>query len=234
MLKVIGAGLPRTGTTSMKAALDRLGFGPCYHMFEVMKRPEYLERWLPACSGAPMDWDWIFEGYQSSQDWPSSFFWRELAAAYPEAKVILTVRDPAAWSTSFSWLMAHSPRQAVEQEQLPDGIRPIFDMFERLRPLFERIGRSIFGDDWPWETPNAERMVAAYHRYVAGVREGIPGRRLLVFDVRQGWGPLCDFLGVDIPAGEPFPHLNDAESLRRTFDQMVTQGRLVSPFDAHA
>jgi len=101
MLKVIGAGLPRTGTTSMKAALERLGFGPCYHMFEIFTNPDHADRWLPIASGAKVDWARVFDGYQSTQDWPASHFWRELAVAYPEAKVVLTIRDPHAWYPSF-------------------------------------------------------------------------------------------------------------------------------------
>nr|ADK32568.1 hypothetical protein [Microbispora corallina] len=234
MLKVIGAGLPRTGTTSMKAALERLGFGPCYHFFEVMRRPELAERWLPLCAGGPVDWDRVFDGFRSSQDWPASFFWRELAQAYPDAKVVLTVRDPHSWYVSFRMLGSINPRGPMSQDEAPEGIRPVLAAIERLRPLLERISGFLFDDDWHFgaPVPDEEKAVEAYRRHVAAVRSAIPAERLLVFDVRKGWGPLCRFLGVAAPPDDPFPHLNDAESIQRMFERMRTEGRVHTPFHA--
>ncbi|GIH69957.1 sulfotransferase family protein [Sphaerimonospora thailandensis] len=233
MIKVIGAGLPRTGTTSLKAALERLGFGPCYHMFEIMAHPEYAEHWLPAGSGSPVDWDRTFEGYRSCVDWPASYFWRELAETYPDAKVVLTVRDPAGWYTSLHALMTNGPRQAFEEHAHEAG-NTVMAAVESLRPLLQKIGRSVFEEEWRFgeKAPDEMSAIAAYHRHVAAVRESLPPERLLVFDVRQGWGPLCAFLGVDPPAAEPFPHLNDAESLRRSIEKLLIEGRIPSPFDA--
>jgi Sulfotransferase domain len=235
MVKVIGAGLPRTGTTSMKAALERLEFGPCYHMFEILTHPDHVDRWLPAGSSAPVDWDRVFEGYQSTQDWPASHFWRELADAYPEAKVVLTVRDPHRWYVSFRTLITQGPDGAMG-EQPPDAEHPVLAMMERLRPLLDGIGRATFGADWrvglgEQGVPDENLAVAAYHRHVAAVQDSLPAERLLVFDVRQGWEPLCDFLDVEPPAGEPFPHLNDTAALQRMFEQMADTGRVSSPFD---
>jgi hypothetical protein len=233
MLKVIGAGLPRTGTTSLKAALERLGFGPCYHMFEIFMHTDHVERWLPFAADLPMDWDRVFDGYQSSQDWPASYFWREQAGAYPDAKVILTVRDPHRWYSSFRALIANAPGQGAP-EDAPEAIRPVIDAMTRLRPMLDRIGRSTFGEDWRAgaELPDEQRAVEVFHRHVATVREALPADRLLVFDVRQGWGPLCGFLGVEPPTGEPFPHLNDAEAMQGMFEQLMTEGRMISPFDS--
>ncbi|WP_433498168.1 sulfotransferase family protein [Sphaerimonospora sp. CA-214678] len=233
MIKVIGAGLPRTGTTSTKVALERLGFGPCYHMFEVMAHPEYAEHWLPAGSGSPMDWERTFEGYRSCVDWPASYFWRELAEAYPDAKVVLTVRDPAGWYASFHELMANGPDRTF-QEHAHDASHRVLAAMERMRPLLHKIGQSIFGTEWHFGkgAPDERQAIAAYHRYVATVSKSLPPERLLVFDVRQGWGPLCAFLGADPPVDEPFPHLNDAESLRRTITTLLTQGRMPAPFDS--
>jgi sulfotransferase family protein len=226
MMKVIGAGLPRTGTTSMKAALERLGLGPCYHMFEILTNPDQVDRWLPLASGGPVVWERVFEGYQSSQDWPASYFWREQAEAYPQAKIILTVRDPERWYASFRTLMS-----AGRGSDDSRAAHPALAAIVRLRPLLERIGQATFGAEWGGEqgVPDEETAVAAYHRHVAAVRESLPADRLLVFDVRQGWEPLCDFLGVEPPAGEPFPHLNDAAALQRMFEQMATEGD-VPPF----
>ncbi|MBX6386059.1 MAG: sulfotransferase family protein [Microbispora sp.] len=231
MLEVIGAGLPRTGTTSAKAALERLGFGPCYHTFEVMLHPELAERWRPVCSGEA-DWARVFAGFRSCVDWPASFFWRELAQAYPYAKVVLTVRDPHSWYSSFRVLSSLGPREPVREDEVPEALRPVAAAMRILRPLFERITRSVFGVELqPGRPPDEDRAIAAYHRYVAAVQAAVPADRLLVFDVREGWGPLCAFLGVAAPPEGPFPHLNDAASIRRTFELMRTEGRVTVPYE---
>jgi Sulfotransferase domain len=238
MLKVIGAGLPRTGTTSMKAALERLGFGPCYHMFEIFTHPDQVDRWLPVATDSVVDWDHVFEGYQSTQDWPASHFWRELADAYPEAKVVLTVRDPRAWHSSFRTLMSRSrpiPEQA--SAEMPAAMAGIPATIERLRPVLNLIGQAHFGPDWNAGDDLADEdfAVEAFNRHVARVRESVGSQRLLVFDVREGWEPLCSFLGVAPPKDEPFPRLNDSEWMRQAFEKMQAQGGLMpSPFVADA
>lgn len=231
MVQVIGAGLPRTGTSSMKAALERLGFGPCHHMFEIFANPDHVDRWLRVGSGADVDWDRVLAGYRSTQDWPASYFWRELAAAYPEAKVVLTVRDPRRWYASFRSLMSNGPAR-LASETGGGAVHPVLAVTQRLRPLLEGMGRATFGPDWRAgeDTLTEDDAVAAYERHVTAVREGLPADRLLVFDVRGGWGPLCGFLGVDEPADEPFPHLNDSESLKRMFERMAAGGQLSTPF----
>ncbi|SEN58474.1 sulfotransferase family protein [Nonomuraea pusilla] len=231
MLKVIGAGFPRTGTVSMKAALERLGFGPCYHMFEIMTDPSQVDRWLPAASGQPLDWNRVFDGYRSAQDWPASFFWREQAEAFPEAKVVLTVRDPSRWYVSMKALFADNPLRQAEGRELPEGAAAVAGTMARLSPVLAHIGRSTFGDDWTLDggLPDERAAVEVFERHAAEVRASLPPERLLVFDVREGWGPLCAFLGVDVP-GEPFPHLNDSAAIRRTFDTLMTEGTLPSPF----
>ncbi|MFG3436961.1 sulfotransferase family protein [Nonomuraea sp. NPDC047897] len=225
MVEVIGAGLPRTGTTSMKVALERLGFAPCYHMAEVMTHPEHVDRWVAAAAGQVRtreDWDRVFDGgYRATQDWPAAHFWRELAGAYPEAKVVLTVRDPRAWYPSMRMLTSGGPRPDPAAE-LPEPVRRALTAMDRMRPVLDLMGGSHFGPGWRFGTGLAdeEQAVAAFERHVAAVRDSVPAERLLVFDVREGWGPLCAFLGVAVPAGEPFPHLNDAASMRRAFDRM--------------
>ncbi|OLT24590.1 hypothetical protein BJF79_44985 [Actinomadura sp. CNU-125] len=234
MLKVIGAGLPRTGTTSMKAALERLGLGPCHHMFEILSNPKQVDRWLPTVAGGPVDWDRVLDGYSSAQDWPSSGFWPELAAAYPEAKVVLTVRDPRRWHTSFGNLLANGPAQ-MAADDLPEAARPVAEAMQRMRPLLDRHGRDLFGADWDPDAgvPDEDTAVAAFERYVETVRAGLPADRLLVFDVREGWDPLCSFLGVEAP-DEPFPHLNDADALKEMFGRLMTEGHVAVPFPAAA
>jgi hypothetical protein len=210
----------------MKAALEHLGLGPCYHMVEFYAHPEHVERWVRTDSD-PVDWDRVLEGYRSCLDWPASLFWRELARAYPQAKVILTVRDPHQWCASFRRI----PPLRLDARQVHERARPMLAARERLNPILQRKGSEIFGDGWrpsSGEPLDETAAVAAYHRHTAAVIRGVGTERLLVFDVRQGWGPLCDFLGVDPPTGEPFPHLNDSASLRRMFQQLISEGD-VSP-----
>jgi hypothetical protein len=208
----------------MKAALERLGFAPCYHMAEVMTHPDHVDRWLSVAAGevkAREDWDRVFAGYQATQDWPASHYWRELADAYPEAKVLLTVRDPHKWYPSIRMLLSDANRPDASEE-LPEVARQVFASMERMRPALDQIGRSFFGHDWHFGDGmvDEESAVAAFERHTAAVKESVAADRLLVFDVREGWEPLCDFLGVAVPAGEPFPHLNDAESMRQAFERM--------------
>jgi hypothetical protein len=223
MLKVIGAGLPRTGTTSTKAALEQLGFGPCYHMFEIFTHPDFAERWMK--DQPPVDWEYIFAGYRSTQDWPASHFWRELAAAYPDAKVILTVRDPHAWLASFSALMRRG--QAMQQGGGEMAEPP---PIERMRPMLTVIGQYHFGPDWEVGTDLSDvDGVAAFQRHTEAVSAGVPADRLLIFDVREGWQPLCEFLGVPVP-DEPFPHLNDNDWIQRAFEHLREHGQMPTPF----
>lgn len=229
MVKVIGAGFPRTGTSSMKAALEKLGFGPTYHMFEIFKNPHHVDRWLPLAAGEPVNWDEVFDGYQSAMDWPASHFWREQADAYPEAKVVLTVREPERWLTSFKGLMDMGPRRA-SPEDLPEAMRDFFAPMARLQPVFELMTRNTFGSDWTPENQDDKVALEAFTTHIDRVKASLPADRLLVFDVREGWGPLCAFLGVEAP-DEPFPHLNDAASMRRMLDAFAREGRMDSPFE---
>lgn len=239
MLRVIGAGLPRTGTTSMKAALEHLGFGPCYHMFEILLHPDHVERWLPVAVGPRVDWDVVFDGYQSTQDWPASHFYRELAGAYPEAKVVLTVRDPHAWYPSLRALMQRAtaisgPSTATDGTATPaaGGLPPAVEAMSRMTPVLELVGQAYFGPRWRVgaDLPDEGVAVAAFHQHVADVRASVAADRLLVFDVREGWAPLCSFLDVPEPSGTPFPHLNDADWMRQAMAHLEAEGHMRSPF----
>ncbi|MFC3994323.1 sulfotransferase family protein [Nocardiopsis sediminis] len=230
MLRVIGAGFPRTGTSSMKAALDRLGFGPCHHMFTVMGTPGLPGRWAEvpaACTGrgrTPVDWSRVFAGFASAVDWPASFFWRELSAAYPQAKVVLTVRDPRRWYAS-----ARDTVLGEAAERVTDGTSPALREMTSLRPVLDLIWRTYFGTR-SGVLPDETTAIGAYERHNARVRAEIPQERLLVYELGQGWEPLCRFLGVDIPADEPFPHLNDTASTQRRLGEALSGGAVRSPF----
>jgi hypothetical protein len=201
-LKVIGAGLGRTGTASLKVALEQLLGGRCYHMSEAFGNPVNPPLWLDAARGQP-DWERIFEGYVACVDYPACGFWRELSAYYPEAKVLLSVRDPDKWF--------ESTRETI----LSEGIRELTaltpdEAFFQATVYRDFIGH--FGD---------RAFVTSYFkRHIEEVVAAIPKERLLVYEVGEGWGPLCRFLGVPEPQTE-FPHVN----VRADFDAMIARMR---------
>jgi hypothetical protein len=197
-LKVIGAGFGRTGTLSLKAALEQLGFGRCYHMMEVIPNPKAPDLWSAAADGKP-DWETIFQGYQSAVDWPACHFWRELSDFYRDAKIILTVRDAEKWFASTQATIFHP--------DIMGGAKPPLNFQEMAKKtVFADIG----GD------PNDHgACIAAYNRHNAKVIETAPADRLLVYEVSQGWGPLCAFLGVPVP-DQSFPNSNASDNFAFT------------------
>ena len=193
-LKVIGAGYPRTGTSSLKLALEQLGFGPCHHMREIIMNPSSAAPWVEAAEGRP-DWDAIFDGYQSCTDAPGCLFWRELAEVYPDAKILLSVRDPHAWFES---------TQATVFSEAMLGMAK----GTPLERFFELAVIREFGD----RIHDRDFMLAQYERRKQEVMRDAPPERLLVMDVREGWEPLCAFLGVPVP-DTPFPRENSREEM---------------------
>lgn len=194
-MRLIGAGFPRTGTFSTQAALIRLGL-PCYHMFEVVCREEHTNAWYDFLArGRPMDWTTLFAEYDATVDAPAAFFWREILAAFPDAKVLLNVRDPQTWFESFMTLTAVMAEFAPHRESNP--------RLERWLSMVEAMRDRTFG-----EARERDALVAAFEEHNRRVREEVPPSRLLVFRVQDGWAPLCRFLGCEAPP-EPFPHLNE-------------------------
>lgn len=194
-LRVIGAGLGRTGTLSLKLALEHIGFGPCYHMAEVLAGARRnLPLWTQAVRGSP-DWDAIFDGYAATVDYPGCTYWRELAAQYPDAKVILSTRDPESWFRSVHQTI-FSPESVV---RLADSPAREFTMGAVRAPFGDRIG-------------DAEFMADFIRNWQADVIAGLPPERLLVWTISEGWEPICAFLGVPVPI-EPFPRVNSGEDI---------------------
>lgn len=194
-LQVIGAGLGRTGTLSMKLALEKLGFGPCFHMTELITDFSRMPAWLQAAEGAP-DWDTVFDGFVATVDYPGCTYWRELAEHYPSARVLLTVRDPDGWFESTQATIFSQRSRAML------AASPLADFFHKAvwGGFADRIEERDF-------------MTAAFERHNEEVRRSIPEERLLVYEVGSGWDPLCEFLGVPVPA-DPFPHANSRDELR--------------------
>lgn len=193
-LKVIGAGVGRTGTYSLKLALNRLGLGPCHHMEEVLlNQPTQVPLWNAAISNQP-DWPAIYDGYASAVDWPTACFFRELSDAYPHAKFILTVRTPETWAESFS---ATIYKFLAEREQAPPEMQPWLQM------VADVIAKTGFTNQL-----DVKSLSEAFEAHNEAVKAAIPADRLLEFQVKDGWAPLCEFLGLTAP-DEPFPRTND-------------------------
>lgn len=209
-MKIIGAGFGRTGTISLKAALERIGFGPCYHMIETFNRPDHTAMWLQAAQGIDFDWRRIFSGFRATVDWPACAFYDQLIQAFPHAKVLLTVREPDAWYESV--------RESI-------GKRPSAQLQQPVHDLQARMVRSIV-----WERSlhgqlhDRDAAIEIFNNHILTVRRSVPASRLLVLDVAEGWQPLCDFLEVETP-GEPFPHLNDRDTYndRSSFANLTAQ-----------
>src|SRR5215204_7146021 len=200
-LRVIGAGFGRTGTLSLREALVHLGLGPCDHMRQNFEHPERFVLWDEALrcktAGESIDWRPLLDGFQAIVDWPGAYFWEELTAAHPEAKVVHTVRDPERWYDSISATIF-----TLRDNQWPAGPRDI-------------IYTRTFGD----RLSDRAHCQAVFAGQIQAVRETIAPDRLLVFDVKEGWEPLCAFLGVPVPEDEPFPHVNDTAAFHE-FDHV--------------
>ncbi len=200
-LRLIGAGFGRTGTLSLKGALEQIDFGPCYHMLEVMQNEGASEHWYRAACGDAVDWDVIFDGYAATVDWPACNFYRELADKYPDAKVLLSLRDPERWYESCQNTIFASMK--MDHSQSPEPVQ------RQIRMVRKLIVDNTFGGD----LDDKQNALAVFTRHVDEVKEAIPADRLLVYEVEQGWEPLCDFLGVDSPE-TPFPRVNTTEEFQ--------------------
>lgn len=206
-MQVIGSGFGRTGTMSMKHALEELGMGPCYHMEEVMRTPGHVAMWHDIGRGRPADWQRLFSGYGSAVDFPASVVYQELMEAFPDAKVVHTVRDPERWYES-------------TLETIYQGRTLVPRWMQRLVPFTGRFADMV--DLMVWDRVFEGRFedrayaLARFDEWTDEVIATVPPERLLVFDVRDGCEPLCAFLGVLQPAGE-FPRVNDRESILRRF-----------------
>jgi Sulfotransferase domain len=205
VLDVIGAGFGRTGTLSLKSALERLGFGPCHHMVELAESTEQVSLWKRLADGETPDWDAVFRAYRSTADWPSVRFWRQITDHFPQAKVVLTVRDPQRWYES----VAQSIYLAAA------GPAPAEPAMARMREVVRGL---LWDGEFDGRFEDRDYAIEVFNSHNEAVRREISPDRLLVFEVGQGWEPLCAFLGVPVP-DEPFPRTND----RQEFAERVRQ-----------
>lgn len=197
-LQVIGAGFGRTGTESMKKALELLGYGPCYHMFEVTDRPDRQEQWKRAARGDTPDWDIVFSGFKATVDWPASYFWRGLSAHYPDAKILLTVRSAESWYAS----MENTILKFLRSGENPEGVGATL------------VGGQVFGGKFA--RADKDHIIGRYLDNIAQVQAHFGKDRLLTYELGSGWEPLCTFLGCDVPA-EDYPNSNNSAAFQARF-----------------
>jgi hypothetical protein len=206
-LQVVGAGCGRTGTNSLKLALERLLGGPCHHMFEVVEHPEQIPTWTDAIEGRPVDWSALLAGYRAQVDWPGASFWPELHAANPEALVLLSVREPQSWYKSASDTIFLTLGEAHEEGSWLSAVQQLF--------------RDRFSDRFD----DRDAMIDAYLRHNDAVRNAVPASQLLEWTAAEGWGPLCERLAVPLP-DVPFPWVNTTAEMheRRAAREQQSKG----------
>ncbi|MFF5294798.1 sulfotransferase family protein [Paractinoplanes globisporus] len=207
-MDVIGVGFGRTGTLSLKVALEQLGFGPCMHMLPLLDDPWRATLLSHAADGDMACLDAAFDDYRSTVDWPGAYFWRELTARHPRARVILTVRDPDRWyDSAFKTIYT----AATTDGSLPPSMAAGREMAEKT------VWDGTFGGRFA----DREATIQLFQDHNAAVRAEIAPDRLLEFTVGEGWGPLCEFLGVPAPA-TPFPRLNDESAFHQNLQERMT------------
>ena len=220
-MRLIGAGLPRTGTLSQKVALEMLGLAPCYHMVNVLADLDEARPWRRALDGE-QPWQEVFDGFEATVDWPGSFFYKELIEAYPDAKVLLSVREADAWERSMRetiWGLFYGDTLTRDLSSARCRVDPKWHGYiEMMQEMWKQSG--LIDDA---ERTDSESMKAAMERCNEEVRETVPSDRLLVWSVADGWEPLCRFLEVPVPE-TPFPHLNDG----RVFAERIVDGALLA------
>src|ERR1700677_1260105 len=220
-MTLIGAGLPRTGTLTQKVAFEELGIGPCYHWVDVLADLDQVQLWNRALDGEVL-WDQILGGSRSTADWPGGYFYRELMEFYPDAKVLLSVRDPESWERSF--------RDTIWPMSFGNTLMPLLaharaEIDPRFHAYLELVDRMFWGPQGTFSAGHAEpsQLIEQMLEHTEAVKRAVPAERLLVWDVKEGWGPLCEFLEVDVPE-TPLPHAND----RGSFLDRVIGGALDS------
>jgi len=224
-LKIIGAGFGRTGTLSLKTALEELGFGPCHHMTEVFNNQWQLPYWQAAIEGKPVDWHTLLSGYQSTTDWPCCTFYEQLMQTYPDAKVLLSVRDPEKWYESASATiyriskLSHTP------------ILPLVALTNRMVRVRLRsvsvVNNLVWKNTFQDNFADKAYAIDIFNQHNEEVKQRVPADKLLVYNVKEGWEPLCAFLGVDVP-NKPFPHVNERENFGGTRNIARQQRRILS------
>ena len=211
-MKVIGVGFGRSGTMSLKYALEEVGAGPCFHMIDLILNPEKVEAWHDAAIKGDVDFDRMFEGYESTIDWPGCSYWRELIDYYPDSPVLLNYRDFDGFYKSCKNTIYAVREAAMKGELKPDTNRP-----PPSPKLWEVIGKLIWEGDFQGRFDDEDWMRDMYYARIEEIKDTVPADRLTVFELEEAsWEPIVDMLGIDPPEGE-FPHMHDTDEFRAEF-----------------
>src|SRR5262245_5697603 len=216
-MQVIGAGFGRTGTMSLKAALEQIGFGPSFHMIDLVRDPTPLADWQAAAAGERVDWTEVLAGWRSTVDWPGCTFREEMAETWPDAPVLLSARDPESWYRS-CLNGIHDAKEMAMRGELEGGSENPPDP-----AVIAMINDLIWNGTFHGRFLEKDYALEVFERHNEDVRRKVPAERLLVYRIEEGWEPLCSFLGVPVPEG-PMPHLNDTKSFRAMFGMPALAG----------
>ena len=203
-LEIIGAGFGRTGTLSLKFALEELGFNKCYHMMEIPKVAQHIGSWRQAAAGKNVDWHFLFQGYKAAVDWPSCNYWREQLRAFPEAKIILTKRDADSWYESV--MNTIWPASVKGRELARSNVNLNKVSQDRSSMVFEVIWDGIFDG----RMSEKDFVIGKYEKHNQAVIDEVPSSKLLIYEPGEGWEPLCQFLGCSQPSTD-YPNVNSRE-----------------------
>jgi hypothetical protein len=212
-MKLIGAGLPRTATTTQMIALEMLGF-PCYHMRDMMSDLATSVPQYRAALDGNADWDEIFEGKESAVDWPAAYHWRELIDVYPDAKVLLSVRDADSWVRSMDNTITQVFYGDTLMRHLVGAQYAIDPLYASWIDLLNEMNWSDERGAFAGTNGESAAMAEAMERWNKTVIDTVPSDRLLVWHPKDGWEPLCELLDVPVPEA-PVPNVNDTENFQK-------------------
>ena len=204
-LKVIGSGLGRTGTLSLKTALEHLGFNPCHHMKEVGIDPKQIDWFLRASKGEKVNWKLVFDKFEAAVDWPAAAYYKELSEEFPDAKIVMGIRDPEAWYQSVSETIY------TVAPNVPGWLKFFVPPAKKWVQMVEQ---TIWANELEGRFEDKTFAIEFFNRRIAEVKQNIPADRLLVHQPQDGWEPLCKFLDLPVPA-TTYPWVNEGKEIKR-------------------
>lgn len=210
-LDILGPGFGRTGSHSLKLALEQLGFGPCHHMFDLREHPDQLKYWNALNAGEAVDWFEVFAGYRAQVEWPGAHYWKDLRKACPDAKVILTIRDPNEWFDSIMETIVPSMR---------DGRTKYADPHQRA--VSRMIYKMLYQGRFDGKIEDRAHAISVFNEHYRMIVDDVPPEQLLIYEIKEGWPKLCEFLEVDIP-DTPFPRSNSPAQFQQRYEERTTR-----------
>jgi hypothetical protein len=224
-IKIIGAGFPRTGTTTLKRSLETLGFSHVYHMKELLVNPHKLYLWKTLSETGDTDWETLYDGYDATVDFPGYPWYKEHMKKYPDARVILTVRDFESWYKSVDSTVFRAGPQTPGEKIKMMGKLLTSGRARNVVKCIKFFKKTFFANELQGQFEDKEYAKSVWEKHIAEVKATVPADKLLVYDVRDGWGPLCKFLGVEEPK-DPLPHLNKKENFKEMLPKLM-KGQMV-------